>query len=85
MLCSGVTFVKKNYCLIPRIVSFDTLGLHLLTFRILEPFRRPKIMSLISVTLSHITDVIILPSSYVLFECFQVNQLLKYDDNIVIT
>ena len=38
MVCAGVTFVKKNSCLVARIVSFDTAGLHLLTFRILEPY-----------------------------------------------
>ena len=38
MLCTGATFVKKNTCLVARIVPFDTAGLHLLTFRILEPY-----------------------------------------------
>ena len=38
MLCTGAPFVKKNSCLVSRIVSFDTVGLHLLTFRILEPY-----------------------------------------------
>ena len=38
MLCKGATFVKKIPCLVARIVSFDTVGLHLLTFRILEPY-----------------------------------------------
>ena len=37
MLCVGATFVKKNSCLVARIVSFDIAGLHLLTFCILEP------------------------------------------------
>ena len=37
MLCTRATFVKKNSCLVARIVSFDTAVLHLLTFRILEP------------------------------------------------
>ena len=37
MLFTGATFVKKNSCLVARIVSFDIAGLHLLTFRILEP------------------------------------------------
>ena len=36
MLCTGATFVKKNTCLVSRIDSFDTAGLHLLTFRILR-------------------------------------------------
>ena len=38
MLCTGATFVKKNSFLLARIVSFDTAGLHLLTFRILEQY-----------------------------------------------
>ena len=38
MLCMGATFVKKNFCLVARIVSFDVAGLHLLTFCILEPY-----------------------------------------------
>ena len=38
MLCTGVTFVKKNSCLVARIVSFDTAALHILTSRILEPY-----------------------------------------------
>ena len=38
MLWTGATFVKKNSCLVARLVSFDTAGLHLLTLRILEPY-----------------------------------------------
>ena len=38
MLCTGATFVKKNSCLVARVVPFDTVGLHLLTFRILDPY-----------------------------------------------
>ena len=38
MLCTGATFVKNNSCLVARIVSFDIVGLHLLTFRILESY-----------------------------------------------
>ena len=38
MLCTGADFVKKNSCLVARIILFDTEGLHLLTFRILEPY-----------------------------------------------
>ena len=37
MLCTGATFVK-NSCLVARIVTLDTVGLHLLTFRTLEPY-----------------------------------------------
>ena len=38
MLCTGATFVKKNSFLVARIGSFDTAGLDLLTFRILESY-----------------------------------------------
>ena len=38
MLCAGAAFAKKNSCLVGRIFSFDTAGLHLLTFCILEPY-----------------------------------------------
>ena len=39
MLCTGAYFVKKNYYLGARIVSFDTAGgLHLLIFRILKSY-----------------------------------------------
>ena len=35
MHSTGATFVKKNSCLVARIVSFDAAGIHLLTFCIL--------------------------------------------------
>ena len=35
ILGTGTTFVKKP-CLVARIVSFDTAGVHLVIFRILE-------------------------------------------------
>ena len=39
MLGKGATFVKKNSCLVARIVSsFDTTGQHLLALRILESY-----------------------------------------------
>ena len=38
LLCTEALFVKKNSCLVVGIVPFDTTGLHLLTFRILEPY-----------------------------------------------
>ena len=38
MLWTGATFVKKNLCLVDRIVSYDAAGLYLLSFRILEPY-----------------------------------------------
>ena len=53
MLCTGVTFVKKISCLVARIVSFDTVGLHLLTFRILEPYPSKDIALDLSHVMSH--------------------------------
>ena len=38
VLSTGATFVKKNSCLIAIIASFDTAGLHLLTFLTLDPY-----------------------------------------------
>ena len=52
MLCTGVTFVKKNSCLVARILSFDTAGLHLLTFCILEPYPSKDI----GLDLSHVNS-----------------------------
>ena len=53
MLCTGATFVKENSCLVARIVSFDTAGLHLLTFRILEPYSSKDIELDLSQVISH--------------------------------
>ena len=50
MLCARATFVKKNSCVVARIVSFDTVRLHLLPLRILEPYS-PKYIAL---DLSHV-------------------------------
>ena len=52
MLCAGATFVKKNFCLVARIVSFDTAG-HPLTFRILEPYLSKDIGLDLSHVISH--------------------------------
>ena len=46
MFCTGATFVNKNPFLVARIVSTDTVGLHLLTFRILEPYPSKDILIL---------------------------------------
>ena len=46
MLCAGATLVKKNSCLVARIVSFDVIGLYLLIFRILEPYPSKDILTL---------------------------------------
>ena len=50
MLCTGATFVKKSSCLVARVVPIDTVGLHLLTFRILEPYLSKDI----ALDLSHV-------------------------------
>ena len=80
-----VTFVKKNYCLIAGIVSFDTVGQHLLPFRILEPYPSED-----NITWSQSSDltlnaIIIVPVKSYLNQYFQVSQLLKYDGNLVVT
>ena len=54
MFCTGATFVKKNSCLVTRIVSFDNVGLHPLTFCILEPYPSKDILALM-------TTIIIVP------------------------
>ena len=53
MLCMGATFVKKNFCLLARIVSFDTAGLYLLTFCILEPYTSKNIELDLSYVILH--------------------------------
>ena len=53
MLFTEATFVKKNSCLVARIVSFDTAGLHLLTFRILEAYLSKDIGFDLSHVISH--------------------------------
>ena len=50
ILCTEVYFVKKNASLVAIIVSFDTVGLHLLTFRILETYQSKDI----GLDLSHV-------------------------------
>ena len=52
MLCTGATFVKKNSCL-GAIVSFDTAGLHLLIFCVLEPYLSKDIELDLSPVISH--------------------------------
>ena len=53
ILCTGATFVKKNSCLVARTFSFDTVGQHLLTFRILEPYPSKYIALDLSHFISH--------------------------------
>ena len=50
ILCTGATFVKKNSCLVATIVPSDTVGLHLPSFRILEPYPSKDI----ALDLSHV-------------------------------
>ena len=44
----GAIFVKKNSYLVARMVSFDIVGLHLLTFRILEPYPSKNFLTLMA-------------------------------------
>ena len=55
MLCTETTFVKKNSCLVARIVSFDTagLGLHLLTFHSFKLYPSEDIAPDVSHVISH--------------------------------
>ena len=53
MFCTVTTFVKKNSCLVARIVPFDTVGLHLRTFHILEPYPSKNIALDLSHIMSH--------------------------------
>ena len=50
LLCTGATFIKKNSFLVARIVSFDTVGLHLLT---LEPYPSKDIALDLKYVISH--------------------------------
>ena len=52
LIFTGATFAKKNFCLVARIISFDTVDLHLLTFRILEPYPSKDT----ALDLSHVTS-----------------------------
>ena len=52
-LCTEATFAKNYSCLIARIISFDTLGLHLHIFRILEPYPTKDIELDLSRVISH--------------------------------
>ena len=53
ILCTGATFVRKNSCIVARIVSFETSGVHLLTFRIVEPKPSKDIALDLSQFISH--------------------------------
>ena len=52
MVSTGATFVKKNSCL-DVVVSFDTAGLHLLIFCVLEPYLSKDIELNLSHVISH--------------------------------
>ena len=53
ILCTGATFVKQIPCLVAEIVSFDTVDLHLLTLRILDPYASKDIALDLSHVISH--------------------------------
>ena len=53
MLCTGDSFAKKNSWLVARMASFDTVDLHLLTGRVLEPYLSKDIALDLSHVISH--------------------------------
>ena len=53
MLCMRTLFVKKNSYLVARAATFDTAGLYLLTFCILEPYPSNDIELDLSLVMSH--------------------------------
>ena len=53
IVCTGATFVKKNSCLVARIVPYYTAVLHLLTFHVLEPYPSKDIALGLSHVISH--------------------------------
>ena len=53
MPCIRATFVTKNSCLVATKVSFDTAGMHLLPFSILEPYPYKEIELDLSHIISH--------------------------------
>ena len=53
ILSTGATFGKKISSLVARIVSFDTIGLHLLASHILQPYPTKCIDLDISHNISH--------------------------------
>ena len=48
MLCTGATFVKKNSCLVVRIVLFGTVGLYLLTYGVLGTYPSKDFLTLMA-------------------------------------
>ena len=53
ILCTRATSVKKNSCLVVRIVLLNSLGLHLLALRILETHLYKDIELVLSHVISH--------------------------------
>ena len=50
---TGATFVKKDCCLVPKTVLYETTGLHVLSFRILGPYPSKDIELDLSYIISH--------------------------------
>ena len=53
MLCTGATFVKKNSCIVARVVPYYTVVLHLVTFHVLEQYPSKDIALGLSHVISH--------------------------------
>ena len=68
MFFTGAAFAKRNSCIVARIDSFDTIGLHLLTFHILMLYTSKDVEFDLSRDLR---------------SCFQVSQLPKYYGSMI--
>ena len=58
MLCTGATFVKKNSCLVARIASFVTVGLHLVASRVLGAYPSKDIELDLSHVIAHSSQLL---------------------------
>ena len=88
MFCTGAIFVKKNSCLVARIVLFDTAGvdLRITYFPYFTAILVQRYWSWYqSRNFTLMTLLKYLPIKSYLNLCFQVSKLLKFDGNIVIT
>ena len=53
ILCTGANFAQKTSCLVARIVPYYTVGLHLFTSNIVEPYPSKDIVLGLSHVISH--------------------------------
>ena len=75
MLCTGATFVKKNSCLVARIASFVTAGLHLVASRILGPYPSKHIELDLGHVISHSSQLLKYVSNIEIFQSHAVVEM----------